>query len=105
MTRFNIPIDPDWPRHLDSILDRARHLKDKAVLAFDLDSTLFDNRPRQARIVREFGAAKKIDALLACAVEHWDSGWDMKAAMRNCGMPAAEVERIYPEAKKFWQER
>lgn len=105
MSDFKNRILPNWAQTLTDVLARARAEGSKAVLAFDLDSTLFDNRPRQARIVREFGTHAGIDALTRCAVEHWTSGWDMKAAMRNCGMDAAEVERVYAEAKKFWQER
>ena len=44
-----------WQDTLRGILEQARSLGSQAVLAFDLDSTLFDNRPRQARILREFG--------------------------------------------------
>lgn len=105
MTDFKNRIKPNWAETLRDILGRARASAPDAVLAFDLDSTLFDNRPRQARIVREFGRHAGIAALTHCAVGHWTSGWDMKAAMRNCGMDAAHVERVYAEAKKFWQER
>jgi len=90
---------------LDRVLERARGLGARAVVAFDLDSTLFDNRPRQARILREFGVKRNVAVLAACAAAHWDSGWDMKAAMRNCGLGPAEVERLYPDAKRFWEER
>src|SRR5712692_8463359 len=98
-------LTPSEARILEYVLERARKLGRRAVVAFDLDSTLFDNRPRQARILREFGAARKVAALERCAAAHWDSGWDMKAAMRNCGLSPEEAERLYPEAKKFWQER
>jgi hypothetical protein len=102
---FKNRIRPGWERSLRGILERARQLAPRAALAFDLDSTLFDNRPRQARILRELGAASGVECLTGCAVEHWDSGWDMRAAMRNCGMSEEQVERLYPEAKRFWQER
>jgi hypothetical protein len=72
---------------------------------FDLDSTIFDNRPRQARIVREFGAFAGIDELSRCQASHFTSGWDMRAAMRNCGMTEEQAERRYPEAKGFWFSR
>src|SRR5262249_11844593 len=38
----------DWKDILQAILAKAKALGPRAVLAFDLDSTLFDNRPRQA---------------------------------------------------------
>src|SRR4051812_19808263 len=102
MKDFKNRISPDWPRSLRAILDRARLLGARGVLAFDLDSTLFDNLPRQARIVREFAAERRIDALLRCAPEHWTSGWDMRAAMLNCGLPPEEADRLYPDARSFW---
>jgi hypothetical protein len=70
-----------------------------------LDSTLFDNRPRQARIVREFGQAQGLTELLICQSEHFDSGWDMKAAMRNCGLAPERIEQVFDAARRFWAER
>ncbi len=105
MTDFKNRVRSDWAQTLAGILEQARLLGRQAVLAFDLDSTVFDNLPRQARIVREFGAAQGVASLLACRPEHWTSGWDMKAAMVNCGLTAAEADALYPEAKAFWQER
>jgi len=96
---------PDCAQVLQRVLEQARSLGNRAVVAFDLDSTLFDNRPRQARILREFGAAAGVPALVECAPSHWDSGFDMKGAMRNCGLSADEVERLYAQARKFWLER
>src|SRR5262245_33515017 len=103
MHEFDIP--SDWPRYLEEILVRARALGRGAVLAFDLDSTVFDNRPRQARIVREFGAAHGVPELAKCRGEFFDAGWDMKAALRNCGLSPSEIDRVFPNAKAFWAER
>ncbi|MDY7225202.1 hypothetical protein [Hyalangium rubrum] len=102
---FKSRIREGWQATLQGILDQARSLGEQAVLAFDLDSTLFDNRPRQARILREFGAARGLAGLDACLASHWDTGWDMKAAMRNCGLSTEEVETVYDEARGFWMER
>jgi hypothetical protein len=49
-----------WQQTLLGILEKARSLGSQAVLAFDLDSTLFDNRPRQARIRGLFGLARAL---------------------------------------------
>ncbi len=89
-------------RVLEGVLVRARDLGPRGVVVFDLDSTIFDNRPRQARILRDFGAFAGIDALSRCQPSHFTSGWDLRAAMRNCGMSEVEAERRYPEAKRFW---
>jgi hypothetical protein len=102
---FKHRITPDWRDALKTLLSQARSLGPQAVLAFDLDSTLFDNRTRQSHILREFGQAHRVAPLLACEPHHWDTGWDMRAAMRNCGVPEAEVERLFADARTFWGER
>jgi len=94
-----------WQQTLRDILARARSLGSQAVLAFDLDSTLFDNKPRQARIMREFGVAQAQEKLLQCAPHHWESGFDMRGAMRNCGLSDEEVEAQFPLVRAFWLER
>lgn len=95
----------DWHQTLDQILAVAQKSGPSGLLVFDLDSTVFDNRPRQARIVREFGAAKNLEALTTCQPWHFTSGWDLRGATGSCGLPAHESEAIYPELKAFWQER
>jgi hypothetical protein len=102
---FKSRICEGWQRTLQGILARARSLGSRAVLAFDLDSTLFDNRPRQARILREFGSARGLTPLEACGVSHWSRGWDMKVAMLNCGLAPEQVEAVYAEARAFWGQR
>jgi len=90
---------------LRQVLDSARLHGARGVAVFDLDSTLFDNRPRQARILREFGAARGVPELSACAAEHWTTSWDMEEAMRACGVPAERAAALFPEAKAFWRDR
>ncbi|ATB27121.1 hypothetical protein [Melittangium boletus] len=94
-----------WQQALRDILERSRSLGSQAVLAFDLDSTLFDNRPRQARILREFGLSVAHEKLRLCEPHHWDSGFDMRGAMRKCGLSEEEVEAHYEAARTFWLER
>jgi hypothetical protein len=95
----------DWAKTLTGILQQARARRAEAILAFDLDSTLFDNRPRQARIVREFGRARNLACLEGCSPEHFTSGWNMKAAMLNCGLSQAQADACFQEARQFWMER
>lgn len=102
---FKKRIRADWRDSLDAVLVRARSLGERAVLAFDLDSTLLDNRHRQARILREYGQAHAVAALAACGPDHWTSGWDMRDAMRACGLAEAQVADHFPVARKFWAER
>ena len=53
MTDLRDRIKNGWDDQLRGILDSSRKAGAQGVLVFDLDSTVFDNRPRQARIVRE----------------------------------------------------
>lgn len=102
---FKQRVQDQWQKALAGVLAQARSVGPRAVLAFDLDSTLFDNLPRQSRIVREFGEARGLAALTACAPSHWTSGWDLRAALRNCGLSEEAVAQHYDDAKRFWQER
>jgi predicted secreted acid phosphatase len=92
------------PSVLDEALARARAKAPGSVVVFDLDSTLLDNRPRQAVILREFGELHGIPELIAARPEHWD-GWSLRRAMMNAGMAAADVERWADDAKSFWRDR
>ncbi len=80
-------------------LHRARGL-----CVFDLDSTLLDNRPRQALILREFGAACGEARLSGVRPEHFE-GWDLEVAMRNAGLTAARAHELRHSARSFWRER
>lgn len=91
------------PTVLARVLARVRALPG-AVVVFDLDSTVLDNKPRQARILREFGAAHGIAPLAAARSEHWID-WSITRAMANAGLPADEVARWAEAAKQFWRER
>ena len=99
----------DLVTHLDPtvllrVIAACEKARDTGVVVFDLDSTLLDNRPRQARILREFGAAAKVAVLETTEPEHWTS-WDIRDAMRAAGMNAADVEAHAEAAKTFWRER
>ncbi len=74
------------------------------ICVFDLDSTLLDNRPRQALILREFGAAIGEPRLAAVGPEHFD-GWDLEVAMRHAGLPAARAAELREPARRFWRGR
>ncbi len=101
MNQRVVSLQPDV---LERVVERARAEGARGVVVFDLDSTLLDNRPRQARILREFGAQNGIAALANARPEHWDS-WDIRRAMRNAGLEAVEIDRWSDAAKIFWRER
>jgi hypothetical protein len=95
----------DWHLTLEKIHAIAQKSGPRGLLIFDLDSTVFDNRPRQALIVREFGAAIGLTALTNCQPWHFTSGWDLRGALVTCGVSPGEAEALYPALKEFWQER
>jgi OPA family glycerol-3-phosphate transporter-like MFS transporter len=92
-------------RLLDQALEVARAAGSKGVVAFDLDSTLFDNRPRQAAIVRDWARTKGgYPELEKVEANHLD-GWDLRVAMVNAGLARDKAEQIFPEAKAYWRDR
>ncbi|MGZ3439287.1 MAG: hypothetical protein ACXVDD_07215 [Polyangia bacterium] len=88
---------------LERVLGRLR-AHPEAVVVFDLDSTLLDNKPRQARILREYGVARGLPALAAVRSDHWVD-WSIQRAMANAGLPADEIARFADDAKQFWRDR
>ncbi len=105
MKDFKDRIPLDWHATLVRVLDRARAEKERGVIVFDLDSTLFDNRPRQARIVREFGRTKGLAPLETCQAHHFVSGWEVWPAFVACGLSEDEAKGLEKEFKKFWGAR
>jgi phosphoglycolate phosphatase-like HAD superfamily hydrolase len=69
---------------------------------FDLDSTLLCNHPRQAAIVREFGAASGDGRLTRCTEEQVVS-WDQRDTLRLLGLTAGEVEATAPLLRDYWR--
>lgn len=94
----------DQPAILLAALARVRAAGPRAVAVFDLDSTILDNRPRQALILRAYGRAAGLPALLDARPEHVD-GWDLGRALRATGLSAAEA-RVHAEPfRRFWGDR
>jgi hypothetical protein len=87
----------EWQRVLTDILATAEASGPAGVVAFDLDSTLLDNRPRQAAIVRDFGTRHGIAALEAFQPEHFVTGFDTREALGRAGLDADAVTRWLPE--------
>jgi hypothetical protein len=76
----------------------------RPIAAFDLDSTLLDNKPRQARIVREFGEERGDGRLAACGPTKIVS-WDLRDTALLCGLSGDEAEEIEPDLRSFWLSR
>lgn len=89
---------------LGRVLERARAGAPRSLVVFDLDSTLLDNSPRQARILREYGASVGHPVLAGASAEHWD-GWDAAVAMRNVGLSDEDVARHAEPFKAYWRKR
>jgi hypothetical protein len=89
---------------LDGVEARVRTVGRGALVVLDLDSTLLDNRPRQARILRDYGAAAGVPALAGARTEHW-TDWDLAAAMRRIGCTEAEVAAHLAPLRAFWEAR
>jgi hypothetical protein len=91
-------------RLLDGVIARVGEVGARALCAFDLDSTIFDNRPRQARILREYGRARGLAALEQARPEHFTS-WSLVEAMRAAGLGADDAVAHADDARTFWRAR
>ena len=94
----------DQPAILLAALARARQGGTGAIAAFDLDSTLLDNRPRQAQILREYGRWAGLAPLRSARPEHLE-GWDLARAARRAGLSRAEADVHAAPLRRFWEER
>jgi hypothetical protein len=92
------------PRVLERVLTAAAAAGPRGLVLFDLDSTLLDNKPRQARILREFGRDHGIEALLACAPHHFRD-WSLRPPMLSCGLDDDLVQSLLPRVREFWLDR
>jgi hypothetical protein len=97
-------VHPTWRDVLGRILADAERLGPEAVLAFDLDSTLLDNRPRQAALVHRF--VRERGVLLALAdfdARHLQTGFDMGDALVRHGLSPEDAGRFLEEFRPYWR--
>lgn len=94
------PHAPPSPLHL--VLERLR--RNDSSVVFDLDSTLLDNRPRQAAILREFGASVGEHSFAAVEARHL-VGWDLRVALHNAGVSPLLIDQRFASVWAFWHER
>lgn len=91
-------------RVLDRIRDQAAH--GPAVVVFDLDGTLMDNRPRVVAILHELGAewaARRPEASAACVTAVADDiGYGFIDNLRRLGVHDPE---LHQEGLTFWKQR
>jgi hypothetical protein len=89
---------------LARVIDAARASGPAGLVAFDLDSTLLDNRPRQARILREYAGLHGLDALAHHRADDW-RGWDARIAMTNGGLSPELIEEHFAPFRSYWKDR
>jgi hypothetical protein len=95
---------PEQDGLLGSIVATAATHGPGGVGVFDLDGCLFDTRPRQIHITREF--ANQHDALDLYAVKdiHFKD-WDLGNTLRHSGIAEARIDGLIDAYKAFWFER
>jgi len=82
----------------------ASALLNKIIVLFDLDSTLLDNRARNAQITLEFGAQNNISALRKARPEHWQD-WSARNAMSAIGLSSQEIDDLFESYTAYWDAR
>ena len=90
---MQFPSHPEWQRVLTDILAAAQAAGPAGVVAFNLDSTLLDNRPRQAAIVRDFASRHGITALEGFQPEFLVTGFDTREALARAGLDPEAIAR------------
>jgi beta-phosphoglucomutase-like phosphatase (HAD superfamily) len=88
---------------LEAVLATASARAPEGVCVFDLDSTVLDNRPRQARILADYGRTAGEPLLLEARPEHFQ-GWNLAAALANAGLAQEEVRAHLRPFRRFWDE-
>ena len=100
----NFDVHTGWQQVLRQVLADAARLGAEAVLAFDLDSTLLDNRPRQAALVHRFLRERGgVPLLVHFDARHLHTGFDMRAALMRAGLGPDEVEDFLLAFRPYWR--
>ena len=81
----------------------VRNCKAQRVL-FDLDSTLLNNRPRSAVIMREFASTCNHPLLLRATPAHFPT-WSARDSMVLLGLSQEVADSIIDEYMDFWESR
>jgi hypothetical protein len=89
---------------LDRIVSRAHDGGEQTVGVFDLDGCLFDTRPRQIQIFREFANRSNRLELYRVAAEHFKD-WDLSNTLRHAGFSEAYIEEVAPAVAEYWRSR
>ena len=82
---------PEQDALLDEIVSHAGTTGAQGVGVFDLDGCLFDTRPRQVHIFREFASQTGALDLYAVKAESFKD-WDLGNTLRNAGLAESRIE-------------
>lgn len=85
------------------LLNSITHNCNQRFVVFDLDSTLLDNRARNAVITREFGKLHNQTDLMQAKPEHWQD-WSARNAMSSMGLPPEEIEKLIDAYTSYWED-
>jgi hypothetical protein len=97
-------VHPGWRQVLAGVLLEAERLGPSAVLAFDLDSTLLDNRPRQAALVQRFVRQEGgPPALAGFDARHLHTGFDMREALHRHGLSEEASLLFLSDFRPYWR--
>lgn len=89
----------------DQLLDRMLATAEKGTVGvFDLDGCLFDTRPRQVAIFREYAHQHDEYQLFDIQDKHFVD-WSIAHTLTLMGMDAASIERLDKPLYKFWGKR
>lgn len=89
---------------LARIVAHARAAGPGTVAVFDLDGCLFDTRPRQVRILREFAEVGGHPCLWRVREEHFQD-WDMRKTLAAAAVDPAWVATHGRALRAWWEER
>jgi hypothetical protein len=95
---------PEQDALLDEIVSHAGTTGAQGVGVFDLDGCLFDTRPRQVHIFREFASQTGALDLYAVKAESFKD-WDLGNTLRNAGIGESRISEVVEDLKKFWFDR
>jgi hypothetical protein len=89
---------------LDRIIAHVATTGASGVGVIDLDGCLFDTRPRQVKIIREYASAHDALDLYCIQAEHF-TDWSLATTMRNAGIQEDRIQALKKELADFWFKR
>lgn len=95
---------PENTALLDRAIAHATGQGPEAVAVLDLDGCLFDTRPRQVRIFREYAEQHDAPALARVREEHFVD-WSLGRTVTTAGLPEAWRQAHLGPLRAFWEAR